>query len=110
MHNLRKCLGIDIGMTSVKIAELVAEKTGARVTKLHVVPIPLPPGPLDAERIEIVSKTIRETLKEQKISTKHAVFCISGQNVFVRKVRLPRTTEERLHRIIAYEARQQIPF
>lgn len=110
MHNLRKCLGIDIGTTSIKIAELVAEKTGARVTKLHTVPVPLPPGPLDAQRIEIVSKTIRDALKEQKITTKHAVFCISGQNVFVRKVRLPRTTEERLHRIIAYEARQQIPF
>lgn len=110
MHNLRKCLGIDIGTTSVKVVEIVSEKTGARVTKYFAVPIPLPPGPLDAQRIEVVAKAIRDALKDQKISTKHAVFCISGQNVFVRKVRLPRTTEERLHRIIAYEARQQIPF
>lgn len=110
MHNLRKCLGIDIGTTSVKIVDMVAEKTGARVTKYFSVPIPLPPGPLDAQRIDVVSKVIRDALKSEKISTKHAVFSISGQNVFVRKVRLPRTTEERLHRIIAYEARQQIPF
>jgi len=110
MHNLRKCLGVDIGSTSIKVAELVAEKTGARVSKYFTVPIPLPPGPLDQNRIDVVTKTLRDALKEQKISTKHAVFCISGQNVFVRKVRVPRTTEERLHRIIAYEARQQIPF
>ncbi|MCX7625228.1 MAG: pilus assembly protein PilM [Candidatus Sumerlaeaceae bacterium] len=110
MHNLRKCLGIDIGTTSIKVVEIVSEKTGARVTKYFAVPIPLAPGPLDPQRIEVVAKTIRDALKDQKISTKHAVFCISGQNVFVRKVRLPRTTEERLHRIIAYEARQQIPF
>lgn len=110
MHNLRKCLGIDIGTTSIKIAELVAEKTGARVTRYFAVPIPLAPGPLDATRVEVIAKTLRDALKQQKITTKHAVFAISGQNVFVRKVRLPRTTEERLHRIIAYEARQQIPF
>ncbi len=110
MHNLRKCLGVDIGSTSIKIAELVAEKTGARVTKYFSVPLSLSPGPLDAQRIEVISKAIRDALKEQKIATKHAVFSISGQNVFIRKVHLPRTTEERLQRIIAYEARQQIPF
>jgi hypothetical protein len=110
MHNLRKCLGVDIGTTSIKVAELVAEKTGARVTKFFTVPIPLPPAPLTPERAEVVAKTLRDALKERKVSTKQAVFCISGQNVFVRKVRVPRTTEERLRRIINYEARQQIPF
>jgi Tfp pilus assembly PilM family ATPase len=110
MQRLKKCLGIDIGMSSIKIAEIVSEKAGARVTKLVRADLDLPPGPMDTERINAVSKAVRDLLKESKISSKHAVFCVPGQSVFIRRIRVPRTTDERLHRIVAYEARQQIPF
>ncbi|AXA35939.1 Type IV pilus biogenesis protein PilM [Candidatus Sumerlaea chitinivorans] len=110
MHNIRKCLGVDIGTTSVKIAEIVAEKTGARVTRLLSTELPVGRGQTDAERNAAVARVIRDLLKENKVATKHAVFCLSGQHVFIRRIRIPRTTEERMHRIIAYEARQQIPF
>jgi Tfp pilus assembly PilM family ATPase len=110
MHNIRKCLGIDIGSTSVKLAEVVAERSGARVTKLVRAEIPIPAGPMDAARVNATVKCVRDLLKNNKITTKHAVFCLPGQSVFIRRIRVPRTTEERLHRIVAYEARQQIPF
>lgn len=110
MQRLKKCLGIDIGGTSVKIAEIVSEKSGARITKMARADLGLAPGPMDTERINALAKAVRDLLKENKISTKHAVFCLPGQSVFIRKVKVPRTTEERLQRIVAYEARQQIPF
>lgn len=110
MQRLKKCLGVDIGTTNVKIAEMVAEKNGVRVTRLVRGDIPLPPGPMDANRINEVSKLIRELISSNKITTKHAVFSVPGQSVFVRRIRFPRTNEDRLHKIVAYEARQQIPF
>jgi Tfp pilus assembly PilM family ATPase len=53
---------------------------------------------------------LRDLLRENKIGTRQAAFALPGHAVFVRRVRLPRTSEERLQRIIRFEARQQIPF
>lgn len=110
MQRLKKCLGIDVGTTSVKIAELVAEKQSVRVTRMFRGEVPLPPGPLDGARMDELAKLVRQIISDNKITTKHAVFSVPGQNVFIRRIRFPRTSEERMHRIVAYEAKQQIPF
>ncbi|MEI7635542.1 MAG: pilus assembly protein PilM [bacterium] len=111
MQQIRKCLGVDIGGTSVKIAEVALEKNGARVTKLVSKDLGLLPGPMDKERINAILQAIRSLIKDNKISTKHTVFCLPGQTVFIRQLSgVPRTTEERLRNIIKYEARQLIPF
>lgn len=110
MQRLKKCLGIDVGTTSVKIAEIVAEKNGARITRMLRGEVPLPPGPMNQARMDEIAKVVRQIISANKISTKDAVFSVPGQNVFIRRIRFPRTNEERLHRIVAYEAKQQIPF
>lgn len=110
MQWLKKCLGIDVGTTSVKIAEMFAEKNGVRISQIHRADLDLPPGPLNAERMDAVAAAVRQLISDHKITTKDAVFSVPGQNVFIRRIRFPRTNEERMHRIVAYEAKQQIPF
>ena len=110
MPQLRKALGVDIGSTSVKIAEVVSDKTGVRVTKIVQGDLGLPAGPMDSEHLAAIARVVRDLLKENKITTKNAVFAIPGQSVFIRRIKVPRTTEERLHLIVSYEAKQQIPF
>jgi Tfp pilus assembly PilM family ATPase len=110
MHQLRKCLGVDLGTSSVKIAEVSLEKSGVRVTRMLSRAVDLPPGPMDATRQSAVIQCVRDLLKENKITTKQAVFCLPGQSVFIRQIVVPRTSEERMRRIVAYEAKQQIPF
>ena len=110
MPQQKKCLGVDIGATSVKIAEIVYDKAGVRITRLVSAEIGLLPGPMDAERAAVVARTVREMAKEHKFTSRQAVFSIPGQNVFIRRIRVPRTTDERLHLIVSYEAKQQIPF
>lgn len=110
MQRLKKCLGIDIGTSTVKLVELATEKTGVCVLKMLRADTNLPPGPMDAERANVLSKIIKDLISANKISTKQAVFSVPGQSVFIRRIRFPRTSEDRLHRIVAYEARQQIPF
>lgn len=107
---LRRCLGIDIGTTSVKVAEIAADKASVRLVRLVQQEYPFPPGPMDDSRREAVSQVLKQLLKENKITTRQAVFCLPGQSVFIRRIKVPRTSEERLHRIVSYEARQQIPF
>lgn len=106
----KKCLGIDLGSSSVKVAELAVEKGGVSVLNLAQKEVNIYPGTPDSERHQILAKAIKEILKEKKISSREAVFCISGQSVFVRQIKLPKTSPERLKRIIYYEAKQQIPF
>ena len=110
MALLGRCIGVDLGTTSVKVAEISLAPNGVEILKLASAPIDVPPDVSREERRSATINALRQVLKESKISTKEAVFCVPGQAVFVRRFRLPKTTEERLARIIQYEARQQIPY
>jgi Tfp pilus assembly PilM family ATPase len=106
----RRCLGIDIGSTSLKVAELSLERAGVAVHRLVEAPLDLPPDAPAEDRWTAIAQTLRDLLRSAKISCRQAAFALPGHAVFVRRVRLPRTHEERLQRIIRFEARQQIPF
>lgn len=64
----------------------------------------------EPQRNQQVAKQLQALLKDNKIRTKKAVFCVPGQTVFVRRFTLPKATPEHLHRMVRFEARQQIPF
>ncbi len=106
----RRCLGVDIGSTSLKIAELSQDRSGVLIQRLVEAPLDVGPDTPAETRWAAVVQTLRDVLREHKFGTRQAVFALPGHAVFVRRVRLPRTSEERLERIIRFEARQQIPF
>lgn len=110
MAGLKRCLGIDLGSSRIKVAEIVAEKGRLRLNKVLQADVDVPPGTDEDERGLRLSRALRDMLKANKITTKDAVFCVPGHAVFQRPVKLPKTSPERLRRIIEYEARQQIPF
>jgi len=110
MAVVKKCVGIDFGNDSIKVAELVCEKNTVRLLKAAYANLEIPPDASRADRNKMIVNVLRGLLRSNRINTKDAVFCVPGQMVFVRHFRLPKTTEERLSRIINYEARQQIPF
>ncbi|KPL12253.1 hypothetical protein AMJ85_01435 [candidate division BRC1 bacterium SM23_51] len=106
----RRCIGIDIGSASLKVAELSQDRTGVIIQRLVEASLDVAPDASAETRWEAVVRTLRDLLREHKIATRQAVLALPGHAVFVRRVRLPRTSEERLERIIRFEARQQIPF
>jgi type IV pilus assembly protein PilM len=110
MPHLRQCLSVDLGSNAVKIVELAIDKNSVRVLRAASAPTGVSPA-MSAEEIRgaIVAAT-RDLLKKGRFGSRNAIFSISGQKVFIRRFRLPATSEERLARIIQYEARQQIPF
>ncbi|HNY27698.1 MAG TPA: pilus assembly protein PilM [Candidatus Sumerlaeota bacterium] len=110
MPGLKRCLGVDLGGRSVKIVEMVVEKKGVRIERMVSAPVPVDPNALEAERTGVLLEAVRKLLKEHKIATKQAVFCMPGQTVIVRPLRLPRAPGPRLQQIIHFEARQIIPF
>ncbi|OPZ19702.1 MAG: Competence protein A [candidate division BRC1 bacterium ADurb.BinA364] len=110
MAGLKRCLGVDLGSSRIKVAEIQALKSGYRLLRLLQTDVDMPPGAPEDERVQRITQALRDLLKANKVGTKHAIFCLPGQSVFWRLVKLPKTNEERLLRIIEYEARQQIPF
>jgi len=85
-------------------------KAGPRVVLLMEEPHKLDASLSETQRFQALAKQIQEMLRRGRVRTKNAVFCVPGQSVFVRRIKLPKTTPERLSRIIRFEARQQIPF
>lgn len=110
---LRSCLGVDIGSQSIRVAQIDLSKMGPRVVALLEEPIKIDPAQTlsEGQRQQLIARQLQELLKRAKIRTNQAIFCIPGQSVFIKRPpKLPKTTPERLDRIIRFEARQQIPF
>lgn len=107
---LRNCLGVDIGSHSIRVAQMEMGKAGPRVVALLEEPIKIEPDQTESQRLQAIARQLQELLKKGRVRCKNAVFCVPGQSVFVRRIKLPKTTPERLARIIRFEARQQIPF
>ena len=110
MAGLKRCIGIDLGSYSVKIAEMAMDKGGLRVIRMVSAPLPVGPDALETERSSVMISTVRSLIKTNKISTKKAVFSMPGHTIFQRRLRLPRAPGPRLKQIIQFEARQVIPF
>lgn len=110
MPVLKKCLGIDLGTSAVKLVEVVVDRAAIRVVNAISRETGLEAGATPEQRRDAIERTTKELLREARTSTKDAIFGLPGQKVFIRRFRLPDTTDERLEKIVNYEARQQIPF
>src|SRR6266576_7203356 len=53
---------------------------------------------------------LRQSLDELGIKTSDVNYAVAGQSVFMRFVKLPAVDEEKVERIIAFEAQQNVPF
>ncbi len=111
MAKQNQCLGIDIGTHSIRVAEVSAGPKGIEIKRLVEKRIAFEPGQREGQRQASIVSQLGALLKESKIKTKAAVFCVPGQTVFVRPtVKIPATSPDRLGQIIRFEAREQIPF
>ncbi|MCE5228953.1 pilus assembly protein PilM [bacterium] len=107
---VRNCVGVDIGSDWIRVANLEMTRQGPRVLDLLEERIELEPDLTEDKRFIALAKQLQEMLKRAKVRTRNAIFCVPGQSVFVRRIRLPRAKPDQMNRMVRYEARQQIPF
>ena len=104
-------IGLDIGTSAVKLAQLKGTAKGFQLEALGVTPLPpevIVDGTImDAAR---VVDAIRTTVREQRIKSKDVALSVSGHAVIVKRIGLPEMTEEELQESIRWEAEQYIPF
>lgn len=107
----KDAFGLDIGSSAVKLVHLGEGPKGYRLQALAVTP--LPPDAISEGTIKdppTVVQAIKETVGKAGVKTKDAVIAVSGRELIVKKLQLPKMTPKELADAIPIEAEHHIPF
>ncbi len=110
--NSKKIVGIDIGCSSVKLAEVDVQSNG-RVRLLKFVSVPLPEGSiLDDEIIkaEEVVSAINEALSKTSNEKASVCFGMFGANAITKKIQVANGSREEIDDQVYWEIEQYVPF
>ena len=107
----KSLVGLDIGSSAVKVAELRQTASGYAVDAIGSAPVP-PESIVDGAIIDAtaVADVIRQVFEKNNITRKEVVASLSGNAVIMKKIVLPLMSEEELAESIYWEAEQYIPF
>jgi len=111
MFKNKNVVGLDIGTSSVKVAQLEENKRGLQLKSLAVGKLP-PEVVVEGEVMDVgvVVDKIKELLKEGTVKAKNASIAVLGRSVIIKKIKLPKMKPEELEDSIHLEAEQYIPF
>jgi type IV pilus assembly protein PilM len=105
-------LGLDIGSSSVKLVQLKdAGKRGFTLEAFGVAALP-PEAIVDGALMNssAIVEAIRQLVSQYKLKNKDVAIGVSGHSVIIKKIAMPRMTQEELEDTIQWEAEQYIPF
>lgn len=106
----QRILALDVGASTVKIAEFSAGRGGTiELTNFGVSSLGLDPAN-ESDRLAHVTATVKELMQECGIRPGPVLISVSGQSVFSRFVKLPPVDKDKVYQIILYEAQQNVPF
>src|SRR6184192_343913 len=105
-----RILTLNLGSQAISVGDFRPQTGGGLVLrdyKRRDLAIESPGEPV---RHAQITATIREILNELGIKSAKVNYAVAGQSVFARFVKLPSVAEEKIDRIIAFEAQQNVPF
>jgi len=111
MARNKLAVGLDIGSSAVKLIHLKESKRGFTLDSFGVAPLP-PEAIVDGALMNsaAIVDAIKELFNQAKLKTKNVAIGISGHSVIIKKIALPKMTQEELEESIQWEAEQYIPF
>ena len=107
----RQLVGLDIGSSAIKVAQLKESKGRYFLQKFGVKPLE-PEVIVDGTVMDEgrVVSAIQELFEETNIKNKHVAVSISGHAAIVKKISLPPMPDEELEGQVKLAAEQYIPF
>jgi type IV pilus assembly protein PilM len=104
-------VGLDIGSSKIKIAEVRSGRKGYELVNVAQIEL-MPDTIVDGQIIDgnHVSDCISNVFAEQGIACEQIATSLSGNAVIVKKISMPAMTHEELREQINWEAQQHIPF
>jgi Tfp pilus assembly PilM family ATPase len=101
---------LSLGSQTIRLAEFRAQPHGGLVLHGHswreLLSDPAGQGMRHAQ----IAPALREMMVELQIKSEKVNYAVAGQSVFARFVKLPAVEEEKIERIISFEAQQNVPF
>jgi len=107
----KKLVGLDIGSSSLKLAEIISTPHGHILNRFRQIPVPagiIVDGIL--ENAGALSAIIKELFRNSGCKGKGIVTSLSGNSVIVKKVTLSQMEEADLRDLIRDEAGKYLPF
>lgn len=103
--------GLDIGSSSIKLAELKKTGKGYYLTKVGIAHLP-PETIVEGAIMDsgALIDTIKKLVDMHRPRSKNVATAVSGHSVIIKKISLPAMSEEELEQSIQWEAEQYIPF
>ncbi|MFL6568408.1 MAG: pilus assembly protein PilM, partial [Chthoniobacterales bacterium] len=105
-----RILSLNLGSQTVGLAEFRTQPNGGLVLVAYRFRELLAETGNDAARNAQITAAIREMMQELGIKGGAVNYSVPAQSVFARFVKLPAVEEEKIERIIAFEAQQNVPF
>lgn len=104
-------VGVDIGSSSIKVAQLKESRKGYGLVRLGYAPLP-PQAIVDGHVMnsQAIVDALGRAFASAKVRQRDVALSISGQAVIIRKITVPLMTSAELDEQIHWEAEQHIPF
>jgi type IV pilus assembly protein PilM len=104
-------VGLDIGSSCIKVAQLKKKKNRFALQGFGIKPIP-PESIVDRHimNTEAVVGAIRSLMSERRIKEKEVAISISGHSVIIKKIEMPLMGGDELQEQVRWEAEQYIPY
>jgi len=105
----RTRIGVDVGSTAVRVAEVAA---GDIPVVVRAAQVPLPPGVVEAGEVrqpEAVAEALREAWSKSGVKSKQVHLGVGNQRVVVREVALPWLPEKELRDTLGFQVQEFIP-
>jgi type IV pilus assembly protein PilM len=104
-------IGVDIGSSSIKVAQLKEGRKGYGLVRLGFASLP-PQAIVDGHVMnsQAIVDALGRAFSSAKIRQREVALSISGQAVIIRKITVPLMTPAELDEQIHWEAEQHIPF
>src|SRR6266404_8619793 len=105
-----RLITLNLGSQTIGLAEFRVQAHGGLVlADYRFRDIPVDPTGEEMARAQMPT-ALREMMNELQIKRGRINYAVSGQSVFARFVKLPSVDEEKIERIISFEAQQNVPF
>lgn len=108
----KQVIGVDIGLSSVKLCEVQAIKKN-KFKMLKYASVDLPEGCLIEDEIqkpEEIVEAIKKAIKEGGFKTRNACIGLFGPNTISKRLQLAVSTQDEVEDQVIWESEQYIPF
>lgn len=110
MPKAARIISLNLGSQTIGLAEFQSPGHGGLVLQNYRLREVLIDPAGEGSRWTQTSATLREMMNELLLGREAVNYAVSAQSVFARFVKLPSIDEEKIDRIITFEAQQNVPF